>query len=55
MVKITPRGRARFQSVPDSYILPDNETLACKIIGNGVPSRLYEIIARSFIDTYGAS
>jgi len=53
IVKITPRGLARFQSVPDWYQLPENESLACKIIGNGLPPLMYEVIARSFIDFYG--
>lgn len=53
VVKITPRGLARLQSVPDSYILPDNDSLACKIIGNGLPSLEYEIISRSFAEFYG--
>jgi DNA (cytosine-5)-methyltransferase 1 len=47
VVKITPRGLARFQSVPDWYILPKPDTLAAKIIGNGVPCLLYQRIAES--------
>lgn len=53
VVRITPRGLARFQSVPDDYILPDNEALACKVIGNGVPSLMYQVIAGSFLHYYG--
>ncbi len=53
VVKITPRGLARFQSVPDWYQLPDNATLACKIIGNGLPTKMYQAIAQSFVDFYG--
>ncbi len=53
VVKITPRGLARFQSVPDTYALPQNDSLACKIIGNGVPSLLYKVIAKAFIEFYG--
>lgn len=53
VVRITPRGLARFQSVPDTYQLPQNDLLACKIIGNGLPSLMYQVIARSFIDFYG--
>lgn len=49
VVSMTPRALARFQSVPDTYILPDNATLACKIIGNGVPCLLSETIIRSLI------
>jgi DNA (cytosine-5)-methyltransferase 1 len=42
----TPRALARFQSFPDSYILPDSKRLACRGIGNACPplfmQRLYE-------------
>jgi DNA (cytosine-5)-methyltransferase 1 len=53
VVRITPRGLARFQSVPDWYELPEDEPLACKVIGNGVPSKMYEAIACSFKEFYG--
>lgn len=49
VVAMTPRALARFQSVPDSYILPERRTLAGRIIGNGVPSLLYEKVAGSFL------
>lgn len=49
VVKITPRGLARFQSVPDWYKLPEPPSLACKIIGNGIPCLMYQRIAESFI------
>lgn len=42
VVRMTPRALARFQSVPDDYILPDATGLACTIIGNGVPSLLMQ-------------
>lgn len=45
VVSMTPRALARFQSFPDWYKLPENKTLAGKIIGNAVPPRLYERIA----------
>lgn len=48
VVAMTPRALARFQSVPDSYILPDRRTLAGRIIGNGVPCLLYQRIAEQF-------
>ena len=41
VVKMTPRALARFQSIPDSYILPDKARLACTVIGNSVPPLLY--------------
>ncbi len=40
VVKMTSRALARFQSLPDSYILPDKTSLACTIIGNMVPGLL---------------
>lgn len=46
-VSITPRCLARFQSFPDSYILPDANGLACEVIGNAVPPLLAEAICRS--------
>jgi DNA-cytosine methyltransferase len=48
VVRITPRALARFQTLPDSYSLPEKAQLACKIIGNGVPCRLAEAIVRQF-------
>jgi DNA (cytosine-5)-methyltransferase 1 len=48
VVAMTPRCMARFQSFPDSYELPDNNALACRIIGNAVPpllaQRIYEVL-----------
>jgi DNA (cytosine-5)-methyltransferase 1 len=46
VVRITPRALARFQTLPDSYSLPEKAQLACKIIGNGVPCLLAEAIVR---------
>ena len=36
VVSMTPRALARFMSIPDSYELPDKNSLACRIIGNAV-------------------
>lgn len=57
VVRMTPRCLARFQSVPDWYILPEPGTewanlepgngLACEVIGNGVPSLLAQRICES--------
>jgi len=47
VVSMTSRALARFQTLPDWYELPDKNTLACKGIGNGVPCKLAEAIARS--------
>lgn len=46
VVSMTPRALARFQSMPDSYILPNNKRPACTVIGNGVACKLYEAIIR---------
>jgi len=48
VVKISPRGLARFQSIPNDYILPTNARLAAKIIGNSVPPLEYQRIAEQF-------
>jgi site-specific DNA-cytosine methylase len=51
VVKLTPRALARFQSVPDSYQLPDSNTLACRIIGNGVACLVAQRVTASLLDT----
>lgn len=38
VVAMTPRALARFQSFPDDYELPEKNALACKVIGNAVPT-----------------
>ena len=50
VVKMTPRALARLQSVPDEYVLPDHNGLACEIIGNGVPCLLAKAICESLKD-----
>jgi site-specific DNA-cytosine methylase len=40
--RLYARALARLQSVPDSYVLPQNEALARTIIGNGVPPKLMQ-------------
>jgi len=37
VVAMSPRCGARFQTIPDSYILPERGTLAWKVVGNAVP------------------
>ena len=49
VVAMTPRALARFQSMPDSYELPSKASLACRIIGNGVPSLLGRRIVESLL------
>lgn len=50
VVSMTPRALARFQSFPDSYILPERRTLAAKIIGNAVPRLLMQRIAEQMME-----
>ena len=45
---INARALARLQSIPDSYILPDSNKLACTVIGNGVCPLLYQRIIEQF-------
>lgn len=49
VVKMTPRCLARFQSFPDSYVLPDNNALACRVIGNAVAPLMYQKIIRQLV------
>lgn len=50
VVKMSPRALARFQSIPDSYLLPEKASLACKIIGNAVPPLLMRKITKGVAD-----
>lgn len=47
VVKMTPRALARLMSIPDEYDLPDQNGLACEIIGNGIPP----LLARAICET----
>lgn len=49
VMQMTPRALARFQSFPDSYLLPESRTLACYVIGNAVPPLMYEKIVAQFL------
>jgi site-specific DNA-cytosine methylase len=49
VVSMTTRCLARFQSLPDAYILPDKRTLAAKVIGNMVPPLLMQRIAENML------
>lgn len=49
VVRMTPRALARFQSFPDSYVLPEKASLACTVIGNAVPSLMMQEIVRQLI------
>ena len=47
VVAMTARALARFQSCPDWYVLPEKKSMACTIIGNGVPCLMAEAMIRS--------
>jgi site-specific DNA-cytosine methylase len=47
VVAMTPRALARFQSVPDSYTLPEKRGLACKVVGNGVACLVAQAVGES--------
>jgi DNA-cytosine methyltransferase len=47
VVSMTARALARFQSIPDSYVLPEKNGLACKVIGNAVPALLAQRMVES--------
>jgi len=40
VLKVTPRVLARLMGLPDSYKLPKSNSLATKVLGNGVPVEL---------------
>ena len=47
VVKMNVPCLARWQSMPDAYLLPESNTLASRIIGNGVPS----LLGRKILET----
>lgn len=49
IVKMTPRCLARFQSIPDDYVLHDDDTLAVRIVGNAVPPLLYRRLVEGLV------
>lgn len=49
VVKMHPRALARFQSCPDSYILPEKAGLATLVLGNGVPCLMAQRIGEAFL------
>lgn len=49
VVSMNARCLARFQSVPDWYILPDKSGLSSTVIGNGVPSLLAQRVIESVL------
>ena len=53
VVSMTPHCLKRFQSVPDSYWLPTQRTLAARVIGNMVPPLLMQRIAENMLEALG--
>jgi DNA (cytosine-5)-methyltransferase 1 len=49
VVKMNARTLARFQSLPDAYVLPDKSSLACTVIGNMVPSLMMQKIVEPLL------
>lgn len=48
VVRATPRCLARWQTVPDWYVLPSKRGLSVYLIGNGVPCLLMQRVLESF-------
>lgn len=48
--EMTTRALARFQTFPDTYTLPDSNTLAARIIGNAVPPLFMQRVGEMFAD-----
>lgn len=46
--QIIPRALARFQSFPDDFLLPSNNALAGKIVGNAVPPLMIKSLVETF-------
>lgn len=46
VVRLTPRALARLQSLPESFVLPEDCGLANKVIGNSVPPFVMAALAR---------
>lgn len=44
VVALTVRALARLQSIPDSYKLPEKNSLGCRIVGNAVPPLLMKAV-----------
>ncbi len=49
VVRINTRAMARFQTVPNSYVLPEKASLASTVIGNMVPSLMMKVVVSQLI------
>jgi len=50
---LTPRECARLQGLPDSFVLPDNDTLAYHQVGNGVAINVVAAICGGMLSAMG--
>lgn len=51
--KLHPRECARVQGFPETFILPEKNTIAWKQFGNSVPVNVLKEIAKAFTEQYG--
>lgn len=49
---VTPIALRRMMGLPDAYLLPESDTLARKILANGVPAELSQLIMAPLADAY---
>lgn len=49
---VTPVALRRMMGLPDAYLLPESDTLARKILANGVPAELSQLIMAPLADAY---
>lgn len=49
VVKMIPQSLARIQSIKENYIIPVNDVLACRIIGNAVPPLFAKHLVNSLL------
>lgn len=49
MRRLTMRAYAKLQTIPDWYLLPSAQGLAKRVIGNGVPSQLTNLIGKALL------
>ena len=53
VVKLSPRCLARLMGIPDDYSLPSSNSLAGRVLGNGVCPPVAEMICRNVLEALG--